>query len=262
MARGAGESRARVRGDPPQRRLPGRGATGPRRGTSRCAARSRCTRAFGLGRVAGAPTGLLAPETRMNRLGPRGRGGARRAPARSRDRAARRLRRPRSPVWPAAPATERRRWRAQRLADVQERLGRSDFPRLRFGIGRPPSGVDPIDYALAPWSGDEAAALEARLDAACDAIEPRVRGGRPRRDESRERGAAWRMRRERRARAAAAARRDGRGARARQLAARRRLRARAAPAARARPDRAPLRERRADGGLLPSSSAWRSSASS
>jgi PTH1 family peptidyl-tRNA hydrolase len=126
---------------------------------------------FGLGRVAGAPTGLLAPETWMNRSGL--------AVEAALD------------AHPLDPETEllvvyddldlpfgRLRLRPRGgpgghngLADVQERLGRSDFPRLRFGIGRPPAGVDPIDYVLAPWSGDEAAALEGRLDAACDAIE-------------------------------------------------------------------------------------------
>ena len=57
------------------------------------------------------------------------------------------------------------------LADVQQRLGRSDFARLRFGIGRPPVGLDPIDYVLAPFDAAEAAALPERLAAAADAVE-------------------------------------------------------------------------------------------
>lgn len=57
------------------------------------------------------------------------------------------------------------------LADVQDRLGRSDFPRLRFGIGRPPPGVDPVDHVLAPFAVEEAAQLPALVDAAADAIE-------------------------------------------------------------------------------------------
>lgn len=63
------------------------------------------------------------------------------------------------------------------LGDIQERLGRSDFARLRFGIGRPPPGVDPIDHVLAAWTDAEASALPARLDAACEAIELAIAEG-------------------------------------------------------------------------------------
>lgn len=57
------------------------------------------------------------------------------------------------------------------LADVQARLGRSDFPRLRFGIGRPPAGEDPVDYVLAPFDAEQRALLDARVELAADAIE-------------------------------------------------------------------------------------------
>jgi PTH1 family peptidyl-tRNA hydrolase len=57
------------------------------------------------------------------------------------------------------------------LADIQERLGRSDFPRLRFGIGRPPPGEDPVEYVLAPFAPEQLALLDARLSLAADAIE-------------------------------------------------------------------------------------------
>jgi len=57
------------------------------------------------------------------------------------------------------------------LADVQERLGRSDFPRLRFGIGRPTAGGDPVEYVLAPFDVAQRAALEARVALAADALE-------------------------------------------------------------------------------------------
>ncbi len=57
------------------------------------------------------------------------------------------------------------------LADIQERLGRDDFPRLRFGIGRPPPGEDPVAYVLAPFAPDEEEALGARLECAADAVE-------------------------------------------------------------------------------------------
>jgi PTH1 family peptidyl-tRNA hydrolase len=57
------------------------------------------------------------------------------------------------------------------LGDIQERLGRSDFPRLRFGIGRPPPGEDPVEYVLAPFDVEQRAALDARLALAADAVE-------------------------------------------------------------------------------------------
>jgi peptidyl-tRNA hydrolase, PTH1 family len=57
------------------------------------------------------------------------------------------------------------------LADVQDRLRRRDFPRLRFGIGRPPPGEDPVDYVLAPFDAEQSAALAAALAAAADAVE-------------------------------------------------------------------------------------------
>lgn len=126
---------------------------------------------FGVGRVAGATTALLEPETWMNLSG--------------------RAVRAAIEAHPLDPASEllvvyddldlpfgRLRLRPgggagghKGLADIQERLGRDDLPRLRFGIGRPPAGVDPVAYVLTPWSAEETAALAARLDAACDAIE-------------------------------------------------------------------------------------------
>lgn len=126
---------------------------------------------FGIGRVAGAPTALLEPETWMNRSG------------RAVEAAL--------AAHPLDPASDllvvyddldlpfgRLRLRPSGgagghngLSDIQECLGRSDFARLRFGIGRPPAGVETVAYVLAPFSEAEAAALGDRLDAACDAIE-------------------------------------------------------------------------------------------
>jgi peptidyl-tRNA hydrolase, PTH1 family len=57
------------------------------------------------------------------------------------------------------------------LADVIERLGRSDLPRLRFGIGRPALPMDTADFVLARFSPEEEAALPARLDRAAEAVE-------------------------------------------------------------------------------------------
>lgn len=57
------------------------------------------------------------------------------------------------------------------LADIQERLGRSDFPRLRFGIGRPPPGGDAVAHVLAPFDEAELRSLDAALERAADAVE-------------------------------------------------------------------------------------------
>jgi PTH1 family peptidyl-tRNA hydrolase len=63
------------------------------------------------------------------------------------------------------------------LSDIQKCLGRSDFARLRFGIGRPPPDVDPVEYVLAPFDAVELPRLPERLDAACDAVEAALAEG-------------------------------------------------------------------------------------
>jgi PTH1 family peptidyl-tRNA hydrolase len=63
------------------------------------------------------------------------------------------------------------------LGDIQDRLGRSDFPRLRFGIGRPPPGEDPVEYVLAPFDAAQRAALDACLALAADAVEAMLAEG-------------------------------------------------------------------------------------
>ena len=63
------------------------------------------------------------------------------------------------------------------LGDIQERLGRNDFARLRFGIGRPPPGEDPVEYVLAPFDAAQRAALDACLALAADAVEAMLAEG-------------------------------------------------------------------------------------
>lgn len=63
------------------------------------------------------------------------------------------------------------------LADIQNRLGRSDFPRLRFGIGRPPPGEDPVEYVLAPFDAVQQTGLGDVLARAADAVEAIVTDG-------------------------------------------------------------------------------------
>jgi PTH1 family peptidyl-tRNA hydrolase len=56
------------------------------------------------------------------------------------------------------------------LAHIIERLGRRDFPRLRFGIGRPRAGTETRDYVLEGFSRDEEALLPARVTRASEAL--------------------------------------------------------------------------------------------
>ena len=63
------------------------------------------------------------------------------------------------------------------VEDLVRVLGHGDFPRLRFGVGRPPEDVDPVDWVLSPFTPDQAAALSPALDAAATAVEDFVRDG-------------------------------------------------------------------------------------
>jgi len=63
------------------------------------------------------------------------------------------------------------------LEDVIQQLASQAFPRLRVGIGRPPPGVDPVDWVLSPFDPGEQDALPQALDAACEALEDFVRDG-------------------------------------------------------------------------------------
>jgi PTH1 family peptidyl-tRNA hydrolase len=55
------------------------------------------------------------------------------------------------------------------LSDVIEALGRSDLPRLRFGVGRPQEPRDLAEWVLEPFSAEEERRLDERLEAAADA---------------------------------------------------------------------------------------------
>lgn len=56
------------------------------------------------------------------------------------------------------------------ILSVVQSLGTQDFPRLRIGIGRPPSGHDPAGYVLRPFHGEGLAALPETLSTAVTAI--------------------------------------------------------------------------------------------
>jgi PTH1 family peptidyl-tRNA hydrolase len=57
------------------------------------------------------------------------------------------------------------------LADIIDWLECSDFPRLRFGVGRPPDLQETVDYVLEPFAAEEERTLRGRLAAAADALE-------------------------------------------------------------------------------------------
>jgi PTH1 family peptidyl-tRNA hydrolase len=46
------------------------------------------------------------------------------------------------------------------IESIAAHLGTPEFARLRVGIGRPPEGVDPVDYVLEPFGKADAPALE------------------------------------------------------------------------------------------------------
>jgi len=57
------------------------------------------------------------------------------------------------------------------LKDIARVLGTEKFPRLRFGIGRPPGQADPADYVLSDFSTEEKKELPLALKIAADAVE-------------------------------------------------------------------------------------------
>lgn len=57
------------------------------------------------------------------------------------------------------------------LKDIQNTLGTTEYTRLRFGIGSEFSKGKQVDFVLGPWTAEEKAALEARIQIASEAIE-------------------------------------------------------------------------------------------
>lgn len=55
------------------------------------------------------------------------------------------------------------------VQSIIDALGHRDFGRIRVGIGRPPAGVDPADYVLAPLDKAEKELLSAAADRAAEA---------------------------------------------------------------------------------------------
>jgi PTH1 family peptidyl-tRNA hydrolase len=57
------------------------------------------------------------------------------------------------------------------LKSIIEALGSQQVARLRVGVGRPPSGEDPIDHVLTRFTGDETSIINETVGLAADAVE-------------------------------------------------------------------------------------------
>lgn len=57
------------------------------------------------------------------------------------------------------------------VASIILSLDTKRFARLRFGIGRPPTGVDPVDWVLSPFDPEQRAALPSRIERAVDVVD-------------------------------------------------------------------------------------------
>ncbi len=57
------------------------------------------------------------------------------------------------------------------IQSVRTTLGTDEFVRLKIGIGRPASGVDPADFVLAPFTRTESDGLEPVMALAVESLE-------------------------------------------------------------------------------------------
>ncbi len=57
------------------------------------------------------------------------------------------------------------------VQSIIDSLGTDQFARLKLGVGRPPEGVDPVDFVLAPFDAAEEEAVGAMVAAAAAAVE-------------------------------------------------------------------------------------------
>ncbi len=63
------------------------------------------------------------------------------------------------------------------LGHIIECLGRNDFPRIRFGVARPPDAVDTSDHVLSCFGPEEERLVGGRVKDAADAIAVLLREG-------------------------------------------------------------------------------------
>jgi len=63
------------------------------------------------------------------------------------------------------------------LDSIVDALGTDRFPRIRLGVGRPPGGMDPVEYVLTGFRRSEGKAVQEMLEWAAEAAECFVREG-------------------------------------------------------------------------------------
>ena len=63
------------------------------------------------------------------------------------------------------------------IKDIIQRLGTSDFSRLRVGVGRPPPRWDAADYVLGKFGEDDRPIMDVAIKDAADAVETWVKSG-------------------------------------------------------------------------------------
>ncbi len=63
------------------------------------------------------------------------------------------------------------------LQDIEEKMGRRDYPRLRVGVGNNFFSGQQIDYVLGEWTEEEVAGLTAILDRSVEMIKSYVLAG-------------------------------------------------------------------------------------
>jgi PTH1 family peptidyl-tRNA hydrolase len=57
------------------------------------------------------------------------------------------------------------------MTDIIQKLGTQDFPRIRFGIGRPPGRMDPAAFVLRPFDADEERVVKETVERVIKIIE-------------------------------------------------------------------------------------------
>jgi peptidyl-tRNA hydrolase, PTH1 family len=63
------------------------------------------------------------------------------------------------------------------VQSILESLTGAPFYRIRVGIGRPPAGIDAVDYVLEPFDSDEMSELNEILDRAAESVVCLLRHG-------------------------------------------------------------------------------------